>query len=357
MLSRRANFPRRAPVSERVFGRAYAEAEHGGVWLAAGLFAIALFLLIVSLSVYEITRPHRAQTLLAAGIASLTDIDQTLEENIPALRENARASSEPSVQVPGYPLPVALSRAEALTADPPTLRALVLERSARIVYFTGFDAFDETGEQDADLLSITNVIRELVGFLTGEAHDRAHLVAVICLVVATLTGAATLALNRRFARFTSFGLALLLPSAAGYVLAWGGGWLIDRFGGEDAFVVDLQIMVQAMLDVPERNFLIAGSVGLIVTVAGWALGLVADRFFPDESRDPVDYDTGPPLPFTAVPGPAPEQADRARGRLTVPGLSALRGRLRAMIGPARPSPPPAPQPRDAEPSSAPDEEP
>ena len=51
MLSRRSTFSRRGPVSERVFGKAYAEAEHGGAWLAAGLFAIALFLFVASLSV------------------------------------------------------------------------------------------------------------------------------------------------------------------------------------------------------------------------------------------------------------------------------------------------------------------
>ena len=342
MLSRRANFPRRGPVSERVFARAYAEAEHGGRWLAAGLFAIALFLFLASLSVYEITRPNRAQTLIAAGVASLTDIDQTLEENLPALRENARASSEPSVQLPGYPLPVALSRLEALTADPPTLRALVLERSASLVYATGLDPFDETGEQSAGVLSITNVIRELIGFLTGEAHDRARLVALVSLAVATLMGAATLALNRGFARFTSFGLALLLPSAAGYFLARGGGELLDRFGSDDAFVVDLQLMVQAMLDVPERNFLIVGSVGLIVAVAGRALGLVADRYFSDESLDPRAYDTGPALPFDAVPGPVSDQPARVRRRSSLPDFPALRRRLRAAAARVKRSPSPAP---------------
>ena len=291
MLNRRSTFPRRGPVSERVFGKAYAEAEHGGTWLAAGIFAIAFFLFIASLSVYEMTRPDRAQTLLATGIASLTDIDQTLAEGIPALRDEARASTEETVEMPDYPLPVTLTRVEALTADAATIRALLLDRSAKLVYATGLDAFDETGEQSVDLFSISTLIRELVGFLTGDVHDRARWVALGALVLATLMGAATLALNRGFSRFTSFGLAVLLASAPGYFVARGGSYLIDRFGSEDPFLGDLQVIVQAMLDVPERNFLIAGVLGLIIAVAGRLLHWIANAFFSDESLDPIVYDT------------------------------------------------------------------
>ena len=355
MLSRRSNFPRRGPVSERVFGKAYAEAEHGGTWLAAGLFAIALFLFIASLSVYEITRPHRAQALLAAGIASLTDIDATLEENLPALRDEARASAEEAVQLPEYPLPITLSRLEALTADTPTLRALVLDRSAKLVYATGLDAFDETGEQDAEIFSVYNVIRELVGFLTGDVHDRARWLALGSLVLASVLGAATLALNRGFERFTSFGLAVLLAAAPGYFITRGGTYLIDRFGSEDPFVGDLQVLVQVMLDVPERNFLIAGSLGLIIAVGGRILGFIANHLFSDESLDPNAYDVGPTLPFTAVPGPSHELS--RRGPLRLPDLAGLRERLAALSRPARPpAPTPAP-PREPEVGGARDESP
>ena len=352
MLSRRSTFPRRGPVSDRVFGQAYAEAEHGGSHLAAGLFAIALFLFVASLSIYEITRPVHAQTLLAAGIASLTDIDETLTENIPALRDEARSSSDPSLEVPGYPLPVTLSRVEALTADTATIRALVLDRSAKLVYATGLDAFDETGEQSSDLLSISTVVRELVGFLTGDVHDRARWLAVASLVVVTVLGAATLALNRGFSRFTSFGLAVLLASAPGYFLARGGGYLIDRFGSSDAFVIDLQSTAQAMLDVPERNFLITGSLGLIIAVAGRLLGLIANRFFSDESLDPNAYDDGPTIPFIAVPGPAHELARREGVRLPtlprMPDWSALRRRLSAVSLPGRLASRPPRPPREPE---------
>ena len=348
MLNRRSIFPRRGPVSERVFGKAYQEAEHGGTWLAAGIFAIALFLFIASLSIYEITRPDRAQAILSAGIASLTDIDQTLEENTSLLREEARATAEPAIEMPGYPLPVTLTRVEALTADTATLRSLLLERSASLVYATGLDAFDETGEQSAELFSITTAVRELVGFLTGDMHDRARWMAVAGLIVASVMGTTTLALNRGFSRFTSFGLAVLLASAPGYFLTRGGSELLERFGSGDVFVIDLQMAALAMLDVPERNFLIAGSLGLAIAFAGWLFRLIANAFFPDESLDPLLYDEGPTLPFAAVPGPSHQLSGRRLVLPALPALSGLLGRVRAVSVPVRlPTRPPA-SPREPE---------
>ncbi len=354
MLSRRSTFPRRGPVSERIFGKAYAEAEHGGSSLAAGLFAIALFLFIASLSVYEVTEPDRARGILAAGIGSITDVDRTLQENLPALREEARISAEPALELPGYPLPVTLTRLEALTSDDATLRALVLDRSADLVYATGLDAFDETGEQATELFSFATLIRELVGFLTGNTHGRAQWVALASFIAAALTGTTTLALNRGFARFTAFGAPILLASALGYLLTRGGSEVLTRFGSGDAFIVDLQTIALAMVDVPERNFLITGVLGLIITLSGWLLGLIADRFFSDESLDPAEYDVGPVLPFTAVPGPAhdlsahPAAPSPLPFRLPgLPGLSALRDRLAGLAPSSRPgaaSPPPPPEP-------------
>ena len=108
--------------------------------------------------------------------------------------------------------------------------------------------------------------------------------------------------------------------------------------------------VQAMLDVPERNFLIAGSLGLIVAVSGWLLRLIANAFFPDESLDPLAYDEGPTLPFAAVPGPGRQLAPEEGVRLPfLPRLSGLTERLRAVSLPARPSPRPAPAGPEPEP--------
>ena len=287
---------------ERRFAPAHARAERGGASLAPGLFAIALFLLLASLSLYEITRPDRAVTILAAGVAALTDVDRTLAENLPLLRERAAAAGGDEVEPPGFPLPAAIPREAALSADAPVLRALILRSAAASLYENGLDSLDRTGEQSADLFSLTSVMRGFAAFLTGDAHGQARWLAVAALLAATLLGAATLALNRGFARFRIFGGAVLLAAAPGYLAARGASWLLDRFASDDAFVADLQTVVQAMLAVPARNFLIAGSLGLAIVVAGWALGYAAGYLWPEDAPLAGD-EHGPTVPFDAVPGP------------------------------------------------------
>ena len=286
----------------RRFAPAYARAERGGASLAPGLFAIALFLLLASLSLYEITRPDRAVTILAAGVAALTDVDRALAENLPLLRERAAAAESDEIEPPGFPLPAAIPREDALAADVPVLRALILQSAAASLYEHGLDSLDRTGEQSADLFSLTSVMRGFARFLTGDAHGQARWLAVAALPAATLLGAATLALNRGFARFRVFGGAVLLAAAPGYLAARMASWLLDRFASDDAFVADLQAVVQAMLAVPARNFLIAGSLGLAIAAAGWAFGYAADRLWPEDAPLAGD-EHGPMLPFDAVPGP------------------------------------------------------
>ncbi|MCY3603225.1 MAG: hypothetical protein OXH12_09120, partial [Chloroflexi bacterium] len=82
---------------------------------------------------------------------------------------------------------------------------------------------------------------------------------------------------------------------------------------------------------------------------------IADHLFSDESLDPNAYDTGPTLPFTAVPGPTHELS--RPGGLRLPGLSGLRQRLSGMSLPSRPPASPAPPPREPEVGGAREEEP
>ncbi len=287
----------------RRFAPSYASAERGGASLAPGLFAIALFLLLASFSVYEITRPDRAVTILAAGVAALTDVDQALAENLPLLRERAAAAEGDEVEPPGFPLPAAIPREAALTADVPVLRALIARRAALAIYEQGLGSLDRTGEQSADVVSLNSVLGGFASFLTGDTHARARWLALGALAAATLLGAATLALNRGFARFRVFGGAVLLAAAPGYLAARGASWLLDRFASDDAFVADLQAAVQAMLAVPARNFLIAGALGLALVAAGWLLGFLAGRLWPDDDAPMFREEGGPAVPFDAVPGP------------------------------------------------------
>ena len=304
MLSGGPISPERDAARERVFGRAYQHAEGGGGGLAAALFAIALLLLIASLSAYEITRPTRAASILEIGIASLTDVDQVLAESLEPLREEAATTSQLTVTMPNYPLAVPLTREEVLTGDVTTIRGLLLKRSAAVVYAEGLGAFDRTGQQSVGVLSLAGVVEPIVGLLTDETHDRVRWAAIVTLIIATGMGATTLALNRGFARFRALGLAALLAAAPGFLVAWGSGFLLGRFGSDDAFERDLRLIFEGMLDVPQRNFLIVGILGLTVAVVGSLLGFAADRLEPQEEAPERLDDRAFDEPLESVPGPA-----------------------------------------------------
>ena len=150
-----------------------------------------------------------------------------------------------------------------------TIRGLLLRRSAAVVYAEGLGAFDRTGQQSVGVLSLAGVVEPIVGLLTDETHDRVRWAAILTLTIATGMGATTLALNRGFARFRALGLAALLAAAPGFLVAWGSGFLLGRFGSDDPFEQDLRLIFEGMLDVPQRNFLIVGILGLTVAVVGF----------------------------------------------------------------------------------------
>ena len=300
--------PERRQTRERVFSEAYSKAEGGGAAVAMAFLAISVLVFIAAYSLYQITQPSRATTLLEAGIVATTDLDPLLAEALPNLRQVAAETDEPLMEIPGYPLDVGLTPDEVLELDDEEIRALVLERSAAIVYHEGLSAFDRTGEQSIDFLSVSGLIDQIVGVLTDETHDRAGLVAVIALALATITGAATLAFTPGFARFRAFGVAILLAAVPGFLLAWGASFVLDRVGGEDVYIEDLRTLAGAILDVPQRNFLIAGALGLAVAVAGPVLGFASRRFERAAMRSAAALDLEP-VPESASAEAAGESED------------------------------------------------
>ena len=92
--------------------------------------ALLLFLLIGALSVRQSTDQRNARRLIEAGVASITDVDQVIVEYRPQLKQAAAASTQTVFTIPGYPVNVAFSRDEVLTASDARFRELLLERLA-----------------------------------------------------------------------------------------------------------------------------------------------------------------------------------------------------------------------------------
>jgi len=238
--------------------------------------ALALFVTIVALSARQATTPATATRLLAAGIASLTDIDATLEQDEDELREVAAASDGDEVFVPGYPVAVPLTRQEALTLPRDELRRTILVRAANFVYLDGLDAFDQTGDASVDLLSSEGQLKLVVDQISAGTHRRAGRVALVAVVVAGLAAAGAVAVARGYTSLRTLGWAAMLAAIAVLALTLLASLAVAQLGGDDPFMRDLRVVIQTGIDIPQRNALVVGALAATLLVLGYA-GPLAER--------------------------------------------------------------------------------
>jgi len=185
----------RSTLRDRVYGRATATPE-GRRSLIGSLFALSVFLLLLSLSVRQVTAPANAVGPLESGIAVVTDINQLVADEAPRARDLARNSGDQVFTLPAYPLDIALSRSELLNLTDDQLTALLLQRSAALVYADGLATFDRTGEQSFNRFSSQGLIELAVSQVSQSTHDRATFATTLFALAAAGFGA-LLAVSRR----------------------------------------------------------------------------------------------------------------------------------------------------------------
>lgn len=260
--------------------------DDGTVLPYAFLLGVLLFLLVGALALWQVTAARPARNVLEAGIVALTGIDTVLAENERELREFARASDQRTFVIPGYPLPVQLTRDEVLELERPELREVVLERSSAIIYRDGLDAFDRTGSQSLNTLSSEGLLEVAVGQLTEDAHGRATLVVSVLAVLAALAALAVAFKANGYRKVTTLGAAALPAGIAGAAFTFAAGWLAGQVAGDDDFARDLREVVDAVVDVPLRDFAVLAGLGLALIVTG-VLFSVAARMVPAAGPGPA----------------------------------------------------------------------
>ncbi len=260
-------------------------------------FGVVLFLFVLALSARQVTAPGSAQHVLEDGIASITEVDLVLAEQLPAIRQVAATSDQPALALPGYPLPVQLSRDEAANLSTEDLRAVVLARSAAIVYTTGLGAFDRTGHQSLSLLSAEGILRLATGQLSASNHSRATKATLVLGVL--LASLATLLMVSRdgYQRLGVLGFGLLVGAVPGTLLFLLLRIGVGQVGGADPFISDLRAVAGALLLVVVRNFAITAVLGVVFAVSPWTLRLVERRVpaLADQADDGPEFDDFEPL--------------------------------------------------------------
>ena len=253
-------------------------------WLIAAFLVVALTLLLLAVNAVQLSSEGAGQRLLARSVAISTNIDVILPDLEGALREKAQEAEEDPVRVPDFPIPVELSRNEALSLEGTALRERILDEAAARLYQDGMPAWaagDPKTEQDIELISVTGVLRRGLGLITARNHDRFVVAAAALGFLSAALGLALLASGRSWGRLIALSTVTIvaaLPSLATAVAI--------RFGFRtaqeeaDPFVSGLlDLGVEAMW-VPIRNY-------LALTVLGFTALLLTLVFIWASSQQPA----------------------------------------------------------------------
>ncbi len=289
----------RISLRDRVYSEATATSE-GRRSLAGALFAISLFLLLIALSVRQLTSSSNALPILESGIAVVTDVNQLVADEAPPARARARDSNAEVFTLPGYPLDIALSRSELLDLTDAQLAGLLVQRSAALVYADGLSAFDRTGEQSFNRFSSQGLVELAVSQVSASTHDRATLAAAVLAVASAALGALFAAMAEGWGRLRGIGLATAAGSVPGLLLFAALWWLAGRLGGGDPFEGDIRTIMRAVFEVPLRNYAIVLATGLALVAASIVLALAERRLGPahlesaeEDYPASEDFATGP----------------------------------------------------------------
>ena len=272
-------------VRSRIQTRVSAENRRGSRTLVMATLALSIFLLLGALSLFQVTAPERATSLLRQGIASATEVDLLLAQDGDTIRRFAEASKDPVIGVPGYPVTVAVTREEVLKNNNDQLANLLLDRSAALVYRQGLAAFDVTGAQSVSLFSAQGLLDLLIGRLSASTHDHARQASLVFAAIAALSAIVLSIQLQGFARLRVLGQAVLIGAIPGLLFCLGATFILDRLGSNDPFVSDIRSLVRSVIDVPARNYAVVAIGAAIVMASGIVLGLVSKRFGPAKSGD------------------------------------------------------------------------
>lgn len=249
------------------------------------VLALLVFLFLLSVSFYQLTRPAHARGIIREGIAVLTDVDLVVAEHHDALRALAESSTEPSFLVPGYPLDVRLTRDDVLRTSDTELRDLILERSAALVYEDGLGAFDREGTQALRTFSREGAFESLIGLVSETTHDRARWAALVLGLLTALVAVALAVRNHGYARVARLGYAVAGGSIPGIIIFIAAGALTGAAWGGDDFSDKVADVLRSILEVPLRNYFAGTALGVFLAAAGLLLSFIARRLDPGPSAE------------------------------------------------------------------------
>lgn len=275
-------------VRDRVYGRATSSSE-GRRSIVVVLLTVSVFILVFSVSCRQVTAQGPARNIIESGLVSLTDLDQLLADEGPALRQAALESTDPTIAFEGYPLDIVLTRDEVLKSSDAQLRDIILQRSSALLYADGVDAFDRTGDGSVRRFSLQGAMEMAIGQVSETNHSRATLFALIGLAGCAVFGVVTAATGQGWGRMRAIGMAAAAGALPVVLMFLGVRALVGAVGGGDPFEDNLRDTAVAALTVPLRNGIIVLVAGIVVVAGAVVLGRAERMVSPTETSDDAGY--------------------------------------------------------------------
>ena len=247
------------------------------VWVAAFVLALFLTAFFLTLTAFELTSEDTGQDILRRSIAISTDIDAVLPGIEADLDAVAAEGDSPTITVPGFPIPVELTREEAATLRGAALRGRILDDSARRLYDDGGSAWaagDPEARRDVERISTAGAIDYGLGFISDSTNTGLLIVAVLlAIIVLGLAGVLMVVLPWDMRILVAGGIVAFaaLPSLAAAV----GLRFVFRTADDegDPFVEGMLALGVDVMWVPIRSFLVLSVLGialiLIATLLLW----------------------------------------------------------------------------------------
>ena len=266
-------------------------------WLSGILLALCLMALFFAINAYQLTDADTAQRILARAVATLTEIDALLPAIRADLTETVQTGDSPTVTVPLFPVPVELTREEAIAISTPELRSRLLDTAAEKAYRDGMSVFalsDPQAKQDIDPLSPEGGVKRGLGFLSDNSHSALRIAIWVLGGLSVVLGALVLLSTKGLGRVTALGACLLGAAVPSLVAAVGIRWGFRSTAEDqnDYLLAQLLSLGNDAAWLPLRNYTILCLLGLGVVVVGLILVLVETRQHTVRSAAGVDNGGG-----------------------------------------------------------------
>ncbi|MCH7484951.1 MAG: hypothetical protein IIA90_07390, partial [Chloroflexi bacterium] len=193
------------------------------VWVAAFVLALFLAAFFLTLTAFQLTSDDTGQDILRRSVAISTDIDAVMPGIEADLDAVATEGDSPTVTVPGFPIPVELTREEAATLRGAALRERILVEAAQRLYDDGGSAWaagDLEAKRDVERVSTAGAIDYGLGFIRGSTNTVLLIITVLlAIIVIGLAGVLMVILPWDMRILIAGGVTVFaaLPSLAGAV--------------------------------------------------------------------------------------------------------------------------------------------